>query len=313
MPGNSGAAAERDAVAAMRRFNRFYTRTIGVLDESHLESGLSLTEARVLYEIARRDGPTAAELCTALGVDAGYLSRVLRGFARRGLLSRAASTEDARRRHLTLTKRGRALFAQLDARTDDLVARVLARVPADERPRLLGALGAVESLLGDPQTAAAPFIIRPPRAGDLGWVVWRHGVVYAREYGWDERFEALVARIVADYVANHDPRRERCWMAERHGEPVGSIFVVKQSQTVAKLRLLLVEPSARGLGIGARLVDEVIRFSRDAGYRKLVLWTNSVLVSARRIYEGAGFSLVKEEKHREFGPELVSQTWELKL
>jgi DNA-binding MarR family transcriptional regulator/predicted N-acetyltransferase YhbS len=303
-----------DPVAAVRRFNRFYTRRIGVLGEGLLRSEFSLAEVRVMYELSHREGLTAAELAADLGMDAGYLSRVLRGLQGRGLVARTASAEDRRRSHLRLTKRGARTFAELDARQDEEVAALLDPVPSDERGRLLAALESIERLLGAAGPAqAAPYVLRPPRAGDLGWVVHRHGVLYAREYGWDERFEGLVARVVADYVANHDPRRERCWIAERHGEPVGSVFVVKQSEAVAKLRLLLVEPSARGLGIGARLVDECVRFARDTGYRKLVLWTNSVLTAARRIYEQKGFTIVATEEHDEFGVPLVAETWELKL
>ncbi len=307
-------AVAGDPVAAVRRFNRFYTRRIGALDEGLLRSEFSLAEVRVLYELAHREGPTAAELGAALAMDAGYLSRLLRGLQRRGLVARTASAEDRRRSHLRLTKRGARVFAGLDARQDAEVAALLDPVPADERGRLLRAMQSIERLLGAPaQPEPAPYVLRPPRAGDLGWVVHRHGALYAREYGWDERFEGLVARVVADYVAHHDPRRERCWIAERHGEPVGSIFVVKQSATVAKLRLLLVEPTARGLGIGGRLVDECVRFARDTGYRKLVLWTNSVLAAARRIYEERGFAIVATEEHNHFGVPLVAETWELKL
>ena len=303
-----------DPVAAVRRFNRFYTRRIGALGEGLLRSEFSLAEVRVLYELAHREGATASELGADLGMDAGYLSRLLRGLGRRGLVARTASAEDRRRRHLRLTKRGARIFADLDARQNAEVAALLDPVAADERGRLLGAMASIERLLGAPaRPEAVPYLLRPPRAGDLGWVVYRHGVLYAREYGWDERFEGLVARVVADYVANHDPRRERCWIAERHGEPVGSVFVVKQSATVAKLRLLLVEPSARGLGIGARLVDECVRFSRDTGYGKLVLWTQSTLTAARRIYEAAGFTIVGTQEHADFGAPLVSETWELRL
>ncbi|HEU4641834.1 MAG TPA: bifunctional helix-turn-helix transcriptional regulator/GNAT family N-acetyltransferase [Gemmatimonadaceae bacterium] len=318
----SGSAAPpniADAVAAVRRFNRFYTRQIGVLDEGHLDSPYSLAEVRVLYELAHRNAPSAAELARDLRLDAGYLSRLLRSFEERALIERDPSPTDGRRSHLRLTDAGREAFAPLNARASEEISALLAPLSDAERRRLLEALREVEVLLGgaaDRVTGErAPWLLRAPRAGDLGWVVQRHGVLYAREYGWDERFEALVAGIVAHYVEHLDTARERCWIAERDGENVGSVFVVKhpEREGVAKLRLLLVEPSARGLGIGQRLVDECIRFARQAGYHTLMLWTNSVLVSARRIYEGAGFRLVHEETHRDFGPELVGQTWSLDL
>lgn len=300
-------------VAAARRFNRFYTRHIGVLDEGHLESEFSLAEVRVMYELAHRDGPTATELARDLALDAGYLSRILRGFRKRGLLDRERSRTDGRRTHLRLTRRGRATFAALESRAADDVARSLRPLGPGDRQRLVGAMRTIESVLA-PEASSEPTItIREPRPGDLGWVVHRHGALYWEEYGWDERFEALVARVAADYVQQRDPARERCWIAERGGEIVGSVFLVKKSATVAKLRLLLVEPSARGLGVGTRLVDECIRFAREAGYRKITLWTNSVLLAARRIYERAGFELVLAEEHESFGHKLTAETWEKRL
>jgi DNA-binding MarR family transcriptional regulator/GNAT superfamily N-acetyltransferase len=307
-----------DRVAAVRRFNRRYTRVIGVLNEGLLASEFSLTEVRVLYELAHSDAPTASELGAALGIDAGYMSRILGGFARRRLLARDPSPEDGRRSHLRLTRQGREVFARLDALASDEIRALLAPLPDPAQRRLLGAMREVERLLGGdaaatPEPRAAPIVIRPPAPGDLGWVVHRHGALYAHEYGWDERFEALVARIVAEFGERHDPRRERCWIAEHEGEIAGSVFLVRKSKTVAKLRLLLVEPSARGLGVGTRLVDECVRFARQAGYRTVTLWTNSVLHAARRIYEAAGFRLVHEEPHESFGHQLVGQTWELEL
>lgn len=300
-------------VAAVRRFNRFYTQKIGVLEEGLLKSPFSLTQARVLYELAHRDRPTATELCRDLGLDAGYLSRILRDFEKRGLVAREPSEADGRQSLLHLSPRGLEAFAPLDARSRDEIGTMLRGLPPGDQRRLVEAMETVEALLGAGPEARAPYLLRPHRPGDMGWVVQRHGVLYSREYGWDERFEALVASIVARFIERYDPKRERCWIAEKDGENVGSVFVVKQTKTVARLRLLLVDPKARGLGIGARLVDECVRFARDAGYRKLTLWTNSVLVAARRIYEKAGFRLVHAEPHRSFGQDLVGETWDLDL
>lgn len=249
-----------------------------------------------------------------LGLDAGYLSRILAGFRRRGVIERRASADDARRSELRLTKRGRSVFAALDTRSRDDIGTQLARLAVADQERLVGAMATVERLLGEPQASGGGgYVLRDPRSGDYGWVVQRHGALYAEEYGWNEEFEGLVAGIVGKFVEQLDPKRERCWIAERDGENVGCVFAVKQSATVAKLRLLLVEPSARSLGIGARLVDECVRFSRDAGYKKLRLWTNSVLRAARHIYEEAGFELIAEDSHHSFGKDLVGETWELKL
>ena len=300
-------------VTAVRGFNRFWTRRIGVLGEGYVESPFSLTEVRVLYELAHREEPSASEIREELGLDAGYLSRILRGFEERGLVSRRTSEIDARRSLLRLTEGGREAFAPLDRRSREEIGAMLGGLSEDERERLAGAIGTIERLLGDRPEPNVPYLLRPPGAGDMGWVVHRHGVLYARECGWDERFEALVARIVADFVDGHDPARERCWIAEKEGEIVGSVFLVRESEEVAKLRLLLVEPSARGMGIGVRLVEECVRFARSRGYRRLTLWTNSVLRAARHIYEKAGFRLVREEAHHSFGKDLVGQTWELTL
>ena len=300
-------------VSAVRRFNRFYTKQIGVLREGHLESSFSLTEVRVLYELAHQNGPTSAELARELGIDSGYLSRILRGFERRELVEKTKSENDARQAHLRLTEAGRAAFAGLDSRADDEIASLVERVSRDDWRRLTDAMRTIERVLAPTHETKRSYLIRTHQPGDIGWVVYRHGVLYAREYGWDERFEALVAQIVADFVRNLDPRRERCWIAEQDGERVGSVFLVKKTDTVAKLRLLLVEPKARGLGIGHRLVDECIRFARHAQYQRITLWTNSILDAARRIYEQAGFQLVSEEPHAMFGENLVGQTWELAL
>ena len=303
---------DRHAVA-MRRFNRFYTRQIGLLDDGYLRSPFSLPEVRVLYELAHRDGPTAAELSRDLGLDPGYLSRILRAFEKRRFISRTRSAADGRQSYLALTARGRAAFSPLEQRSHEEIRAILARLPASEQARLIEAMRAIEAMLGGRQEPKVPYVLRPQQPGDMGWVVHRHGTLYAQEYGFDEQFEALVAEIVAAFVKNYNPKKERCWIAEKDGEPVGSVFLVKGSKTVAKLRLLLVEPKARGLGIGARLVDECLRFARQAGYKKITLWTNSILVAARHIYEEAGFRLVHSERHKSFGHDLVGETWERDL
>jgi DNA-binding MarR family transcriptional regulator/GNAT superfamily N-acetyltransferase len=300
-------------IEAVRRFNRFYTRRIGVLREGLLDSPFSLAEARVLYELAHRDGPTASDLAGDLALDPGYLSRLLRGLERQGVVARRRSDTDGRRSHLALTARGRRAFAMLDSRSAAEVAAMLDQVPEPEQPRLVRAIETVERLLGAQPVPRAPYLLRTHQPGDIGWVVSRHGALYAREYGWDERFEALVASIAARFIDHFDPKRERCWIAERDGENVGSVFLVRKSATVAQLRLLIVEPAARGLGIGRRLVDECERFARQCGYRRIVLWTNSILHAARAIYEAAGYRLVREEPHHSFGHDLVGQYWELKL
>ena len=308
-----GQAGREARVDAMRRFNRFYTRRIGVLQEGLLQSPFSLAEARVLYEVAHRDRPAAAELGQELGLDAGYLSRILRGLRKRGLVDRRPSEADGRRSLLGLTRSGRAAFATLDERSRAEIGAMLDRLAPRGQARLVDAMRTVEELLGDAPRPAASYMLRSHQPGDMGWVVHRHGALYAQEYEWDERFEALVADIVARFVNRFDPKRERCWIAEVDGEVVGSVFLVKQSRTVARLRLMLVEPRARGMGIGKRLVGECIRFARQAGYRKITLWTNSVLLAARHIYEQSGFRLVHEERHHGFGHDLVGETWDLKL
>ncbi len=300
-------------VAAVREFNRFYTSRIGVLDEGYLSSRFSLTEVRVLYELAHRGSATASELGRDLGIDAGYLSRILRGFARRGVLARTAARDDARKSMLRLTPRGKAAVAPLEARARDQIGVMLEKVPAAQQERLVASMRAIERGLKSGPRATPKVALRSHRPGDMGWVVERHGALYWQEYGWDESFEALVADIVAKFITHLDPKRERCWIAEVDGERVGCVFCVRKSKTVAKLRLLLVEPQARGLGVGSRLVDECIRFARAAGYRELTLWTNDVLVAARRIYERAGFELVESERHRSFGKALVGQNWVLRL
>jgi len=301
--------AER--VAVVRRFNRFYTRRIGVLDEGLLQSPYSLTEVRVLYELAHRTGLTARDLGRDLDIDAGYLSRILRGFVRHGLVRSETGADDARRRALTLTAGGRRAFAPLDRRSQKEVAATLAPLAESEQARLVGAMDAIEAILG--ASEAAPFVLRTHRPGDMGWVVAAHGEIYWREYGWDERFEALVAHIAAEFVQKLDRKRERCWIAERDGARVGSVYLVKKSAAVAKLRLLIVDPRARGLGLGAALVRECVRFARECGYRTITLWTQQNLTAARRIYQAEGFKLVGSEPHAMFGVQLVGETWELAL
>jgi DNA-binding MarR family transcriptional regulator/GNAT superfamily N-acetyltransferase len=301
------------AVSAVREFNRFYTRRIGVLGEGHLNSPFSLAEVRVLYELAYRDGPAATELARDLGLDRGYLSRILRKFQKSGLVKRKVSSSDGRQSHLLLTAKGRRAFDPLERAANQEVRKMLEPLSAKERARVVEAMRTVGQLLGARTPEKPPYLLRPHRPGDMGWVVHRHGVLYAREYGWDERFEALVAEIAAKFVQQFDARRERCWIAEREGEIVGSVFLVKKTDEVAKLRLLYVEPDARGLGIGQRLVDECIAFAREAGYRKITLWTQSMLQAAVHIYEKAAFRLVEETPHQEFGFPMVAQTWEREL
>lgn len=300
-------------VEAVRRFNRFYTKQIGVLPEKLLRSPFSLTEARVLYELAHHEQTTAAGLVKELGLDGGYVSRILRQFEKRGLLAKRPSETDGRLSILQLTGKGRKAFAKIDARSRKQIEAALKGLSTAGHNRLVEAMNTIAGLLGAQPEPRVPYLLRPHRPGDMGWVVHRHGVLYAEEHGWDERFEALVAGIVSNFIQRYDPKRERCWIAEREGEIVGSVFLVKKSKIAAKLRLLLVEPEARRLGIGTRLVQECSRFARQAGYRKIVLWTNSVLHAARRIYQAAGYRLVREEPHHTFGHDLIGETWELRL
>jgi DNA-binding MarR family transcriptional regulator/GNAT superfamily N-acetyltransferase len=304
-------AVPPDRIAAVRAFNRFYTSIIGVLNEGLLETPYSLTEARVIFELARRDACEVAALRRSLDLDAGYLSRMLSCFEADGLIVRGRAEDDARRQMAWLTERGREIFRDLDDRSAAQIDRILSGLAEDDQRRLLGAMGAIEGLLGE-RPRPASYLLRPLGPGDLGWVVQRHGALYAAEYGYDATFETLVARVVADYAERHGPG-DNAWIAEIDGRPAGSIFCVRESERVARLRLLLVEPFARGAGVGGRLVEECVRFARRAGYEELVLWTNDILTDARRLYERAGFQLVDEEPYDGFGPPMKEQTWRLKL
>lgn len=308
------ASTTDDPIQTVRRFNRIYTRQIGVLQEHLLQSQFSLTEVRVLYELAHRDNLTAKDLCSDLGMDRGYVSRMLQGFETRGWIKITPSTDDRRRQFLSLTAKGHKVFDPLERRSSDEVAAMLARLSPNQQKKMLAAIRDLEAVLSPQQPIPAPYILRQHRPGDMGWVVQRHGELYWREYHYDERFEGLVAEIVAEFIQNLDPKRERCWIAERKGENVGSVFLVRKSSSVAKLRLLLVEPSARGLGIGKCLVEECVRFAKGAGYKKIMLWTQSELATARGIYERAGFHRVAEERHDSWTRKnLVAETWELNL
>lgn len=302
-----------DRISAVRQFNRFLTRQIGALQEGLLHSPYSLTEARIIFELAQQPDMTSSHLGRELGLDAGYLSRILTRLEQQELLERVSSETDARQKLLRLTSEGNKAFALLDKRSRDEVAEMLSELSEEEQQRLLKAMNNIESVLDKSFKYSDPFILRSYEAGDMGRVTSMHGMLYAQEYGWDEHFEALVAQIVADFINSYKPTKERCWIAEMNGEIVGSVFVVQANETDAKLRLLLVDPKARGMGLGTRLVEECIRFARRCGYKKLKLWTNSVLVEARHIYQKTGFQLVAQEAHHSFGQDLVGETWELYL
>ena len=298
-------------IAAIRGFNRFYTHRLGVLEQQLLDSPYSLTEARVLYELAHRDAPPAKEIGQALGLDAGYLSRIIQTFSDRGLISRKPSPDDRRQLRLSLTAKGRLAFGRLQRASHDDVATMLESLGPARADRVVQAMATIERLIEGQDEAQAT--LRPPRPGDIGWVVQSHGALYAAEYGFDASFEALVAQVAAQFVTSFDSARERCWIANIDGRPVGSVFLVRQSDEVAKLRLLLVDPAGRGQGLGQRLTGECIAFARQCGYRKITLWTQSILVAARRIYQDHGFVLTASEPHRSFGQNLVGETWELAL
>ena len=299
-------------VSAIRGFNRFYTRKIGVVD-GVASNPFSLAEARVLYELAHREQPTATDIRKELGLDAGYMSRILREFERRKLVTRERSKTDERQRFLSLTAKGREAFAPLDERSNRDVAAMLEKLSPTERKQLVDAVRTVGRLLGDKAQPRTPYLLRQHQPGDMRWIVHRQAILYAEEYGWDGTYEALAAEIVAQFIKNYDPKCERCWIAEKDGERVGAVFVAKASGETAKLRLLHVEPEVRGLGIGKRLVDECVRFARQAGYQKMTLWTQDILHAARHLYKQAGFRIVREEQHHSFGKDLTAETWELDL
>ncbi|MBA2402596.1 MAG: MarR family transcriptional regulator [Bradyrhizobium sp.] len=300
-------------VAAVRAFNRFYTRKLGVLDQQLLKSPFSLSEARVLYELAYREELSAKEIGAELGLDAGYLSRIVQNFDESGLITRKPLPADRRQFQLALTAKGRQVFAKLERSMQDDVGAMLGALPRGGSQKLVSAMAEIERLLGQPDTASKPAILRNHRPGDMGWVVQSHGAFYASEYGFDSSFEALVAEIAAKFLTSFDASRERCWIAELDGVPVGSVFLVKHNDEVAKLRLLLVDPAGRGHGLGQRLVAECVAFARATGYRKITLWTQSNLVAARSIYQNAGFARVATEPHRSFGQSLIGETWEMEL
>jgi DNA-binding MarR family transcriptional regulator/GNAT superfamily N-acetyltransferase len=300
-------------IAAVRHFNRFYTQKLGVLSEAFLDTPFSLTEARVLHALAHRDGATATWLGRELDLDAGYLSRILRDFERQGLILRSQSSQDGRQTLISLTPSGRDAFEPLDRVSHSEIGTLLAPLAEADQDRLIGAMQLIGGLLGENRDAAPGFILRAHRPGDMGWVTQRHGSLYSEEYGLNHKMEAYVAEVVAKFLRDFDPTREHCWIAEQDGAPIGSVFLVKESDEAARLRLLIVEPRARGLGVGRRLVEECVRFARQAGYREITLWTHSILIAARRIYASIGFAIVETESHDEFGPELVGETWRLRL
>jgi len=301
-------------IAAVRRFNRFYTRQIGVLRRNYLDSPYSLGEMRVLYELSHGGAQTASHIARALDLDAGYLSRVLRNFEKRGLISRKTSPKDARQSHLALTARGAKMFAPFEKRSQEQVGGMLRKLSADQQARLVSAMTTIESLLGDGPAPKREYFVRAPLSGDLGWIVTRHAQLYLEEYGWGAPFEGLCAQIVADFDNNFDPSCERCWIAEMNGENVGCVMLVRDAEPgVARLRLLLVDPKARGLGVGKRLVDECVRFARASGYKKMTLWTHSILTAARHVYEKAGFTLTSSEPKHSWGKDVVAEYWDLDL
>ena len=300
-------------VAAVRRFNRFYTQHLGVLRKDWLDSPFSLTEARVLYEIRQRDRATATDIGRDLDLDAGYMSRILRRFHKGGLIRKDVSSTDARQSFLSITARGEKAFEPLETRTEHQVAAVLGRLAEPEQDHLVASMRAIETMIASAPKSEARIVLRQPRPGDLGWVVARNAEIYAREYGWAENFEGVCAQIVADFASKNDPKCERCWIAEMDGQNVGSVFLVKDAKHIARLRLLLVDPIARGRGLGSRLTDESVRFAREAGYRGITLWTHSILTAARHVYEQAGFRLTSSEKLKNFGQNVVSEHWDLVL
>ena len=313
MKSNTSKPALESQIAAIRGFSRFYTRKLGIIEPKLLASPWTLQEARIIYEIAQHDSCTATDLIQTLGLDAGFLSRTLQALQRRQIVARKPSKADRRANELALTAKGRAAFAELERRSRHEVGALLAGLDDRERSAVVNAMTVIEQVLEPPAQKPAGFLLRSHRPGDIGWIVSRHGAIYAQEYGWDISFEALAAEITAQFLKSWDPAREQCWIAEIDGEPVGSIFLVRASDDVAKIRLLLVEKKARGLGVGRALVEQCIRFAKDAGYRSITLWTQTILVAARGIYQHAGFQCVRQEKHHSFGVDLIGETWELEL
>ena len=306
-------AISDDQISAVRHFNRFYTKRLGVLEQQLLDSTFSLTEARVLYELAHRKAPLAKELAADLGLDAGYLSRIIQTFSDKGLINRKSAASDRRQFHLGLTAKGQLAFGRLSRLSHDQIAGMLGEIGPHNADRVVSAMAVIAGLLDNANFAPPVATLRAPRPGDIGWVVQSHGALYAAEYGFDASFEALVARIASEFLTSFDTSRERCWIADIDGKPVGSLFLVRQSDNVAKLRLLLIDPAGRGRRLGQWLVAESIAFARHCGYRKVTLWTQSILLAARKIYQDAGFVLITSEPHRSFGQDLVGETWELTL
>jgi DNA-binding MarR family transcriptional regulator/GNAT superfamily N-acetyltransferase len=313
MGARTESARKDDRVADLRAFNRFYTRKIGVLNERHLKSPFSLAEARVLYELAHRDRPTATEIARELGLDAGYLSRILLRFERKGLVRRTVSKDDARQSLLQITAKGRKAYAPLETKSQSVTREIMESLPESDQERMLADMRSIANILGGGPAGQGAVTLRPHRYGDMAWIVAHQIAIYEREYGWAERFEYLMLKIAADILENFDPARERIWIAERNGERIGSVCLVAESKAVARLRLLLIEREARGLGLGRKLVEQCVEFARAAGYRKITLWTQGTLHAARSIYEKAGFRLVGKKKHDDFGVTLTGETWELEL
>jgi DNA-binding MarR family transcriptional regulator/N-acetylglutamate synthase-like GNAT family acetyltransferase len=304
---------QREDVATVRRFNRFYTKRLGLLDQGLLKTQFPLIQARILFELAQQEQSTATALKQELGIDAGYLSRILASFEKDGLLRKSTSQTDSRQRLLSLTAKGRKAFSTLDARSKTDIEKLLDGLSSEDHHRLLHAMATIEGLLDASETAVPAFFLRSHEPGDIGWMTHRHGVLYDEEYGFDETFEALVAEILAKFIQSHDPKRERIWIAERDGERIGSIMIVDAGKKIAQLRLLLVEPKVRGRGLGGRLIDECIKFSKRQSYKKIKLWTQSNLLEARHLYTKAGFEVVEEKPHHSFGHDLTAEIWERNL
>lgn len=300
-------------IASVRTFTRFYTRIIGLLDEGLLNSPYSMVEARVLFELGQEDEADLIRLRNDLGIDSGYMSRIVARLQAAGIVTTRRSATDARHQILKLTDQGRDAYAMLDGRSAEQIATLLQGLDLAQKRMVVTSMEHVQRLLSAQPREQLPLTFRGPRSGDYGWIIERHGQLYADEFGWDERFEALVARIVADYMADHDPDRERCWIAERDGTRLGCVFVVRHTDDIAKLRLLIVDPLARGTGLGRALVRLCVAFAREAGYHHLVLWTNDVLIGARHIYETEGFQLAEQTPHADFGPPMVGESWALEL